>query len=80
MLKKIGIILLIFFSISFLIYIIYNCFKNSNTENFNGFLNDNLNSPIITRYNAHYYFNKLDSDFIKLILVNFLWTHYLNFL
>ena len=85
MLKKIGIILLIFFSISFLIYIIYHyfknsSFKNSNTENFNGFFSDNnLNYPIITRYNAHFYFNKLDSDFIKLILVENLPNEVKNF-
>jgi hypothetical protein len=85
MLKKIGVILLIFFSISFLIYIIYHSFKNSsfkknNTENFNGFFSDNnLNYPVITRYNAHYYFNKLDSEFIKLILVENLSNEVKNF-
>jgi hypothetical protein len=67
MLKKIGITLLIFFSISFLIYIIYRYFQNSDTECCNDFLTDN--NSIITRYNAHSYFNKLDSEFIKLILV-----------
>ena len=80
MLKKIGITLLIFFSISFLIYIIYRYFQNSDTECFNGFLSDNnLNYSIITRYNAHSYFNKLDSEFIKLILVENLPDEVKNF-
>jgi hypothetical protein len=81
MLKKIGVILLMFFSISFLIYIIYRYFyKRKSKEKFNGFLTyNNLNCPIITRYNAHSYFEKLDSDFIKLILVENLPDEVKNF-
>ena len=76
MLKK---VLLIFFCISLLIYIIYRYFYKSK-EKFNGFFTDNnLNYPIITRYNAHSYFEQLDSDFIKLILVENLPNEVENF-